>query len=211
MNRKDLANEIRGAGNGLRYADGPVFAISLIGDDQSPKCPINKLTTSDWKIIRTASTCSTCEAVASKKDIELCEEWADCYQSFARLIWPCINHAEWCPAEPYIPVHKAASKRFEKIKAKFDAKRRAWAEKKAKMTPAELKAHRRKQRKAREDRALARLAEAYKASKQAFEEQDRQAARKRKAKKAKAAVKNAKKKPAKKKPAGKKPTKRKRR
>jgi hypothetical protein len=102
----------------------------------------------DELIVTMAATCSTCDAVASKIDIELAEEWADCYQAYARLIWPCIEHEEWCFGEPYIPVSKSASRRFKKIKEKFDAKRKAWAEAKAKMTPDELEARREARREA---------------------------------------------------------------
>jgi len=214
MKREALADEIRGAGNAVRFADGPV----LIGRTENGKMkilhsPEGKLGLPDEEIIRMAATCSTCEAVASKGDIELAGEWADCYQSFARFIWPCINHEKGCPAKPYISVSTSASKRFQKIKAKFDAKRQAWAERKAKMTPEELKAHQRDRQKAREGRELVAFAEMLKKALKAFEEQESQAARKPKAKKAQPAkqTKKAKKKPAKKKPAEKKPTKRKRR
>jgi hypothetical protein len=102
----------------------------------------------DDLIVTMAATCSTCDAVASKIDIELAEGMADCYQAYARLIWPCIDHEEWCSGEPYIPVSKSASKRFKKIKETFDAKRKARADAKAKMTPDELKAHREANREA---------------------------------------------------------------
>jgi hypothetical protein len=214
MKREDLANEIRGAGHALRYADGPVFASSWIGGEaQSLHSPVNKLKTPDSTIILMASTCSECDAVASKIDRTLAEDWADCYQSFARLIWPCITHEEECTAKPYIPVSKSASKRFHKLKAKFDAKRKAWAEKKAKMTPEELEAHRHSRRRTREEKEKKYWAEVLSSATQALQKQARRATRKSTAKKAKPATKSkkAKKKPAGKKPAGKKPTKRKRR
>ncbi|MEI7601882.1 MAG: hypothetical protein WCJ41_21530 [Aestuariivirga sp.] len=141
MKREDLANEIRGAGMALRYADGPVTVTSFRGSKTiSHHSAVNKLKMPDELIVTMAATCSTCDAVASKMDIELAEEWADCYQAYARLIWPCIDHEEWCFGEPYIPVSKSASRRFRKIKEKFDAKRKARADAKAKMTPDELKA-----------------------------------------------------------------------
>lgn len=124
MNRKDLADEIRGAGFALRYADGPVVGVKVRnGKRRALESPRHRLMLSDWKLIRTASTCSDCRAVASKSDIELAEQWADCYQSFARLIWPCIDHASYCGAEPYIPVSEDASKYFAKVKAQFERKR----------------------------------------------------------------------------------------
>lgn len=135
MNRKNLADEIRGAGFAVRYADGPVIG-GMWGDDddfEALESPASKLETPDWTVIRRASTCSECEAVASKVDIELAEAWADCYQSFARLIWPCIDHEPECEAEPYLPVSEKASKVFKQLKAKFQAKRKEmWAELEAK-------------------------------------------------------------------------------
>jgi hypothetical protein len=141
VKREDLANEIRGAGMALRFADGPVTVTSFRRSKTiSHHSAVNKLKMPDELIVTMAATCSTCDAVASKIDIELAEEWADCYQAYARLIWPCIDHEEWCFGKPYIPVSKSASKRFRKIKEKFDAKRKARADAKAKMTPDELKA-----------------------------------------------------------------------
>jgi hypothetical protein len=136
MKRKDLANEIRGAGFGLRYADGPATMTSRVGNRLvSHHSPKSKLRMPDAMIIGLAASCSTCEVVASVEDIELATEWADCYQSFARLIWPCIPHKKRCPAKPYIPVSKSAVRYFQKAKAEFDAKRKARAEARAKMTP----------------------------------------------------------------------------
>ena len=141
MKREELANEIRGAGHALRYADGPVTCTSFGGGKtRSHHSPVGKLKMPDELIVTMAATCSTCDAVASKIDIELAEEWADCYQAYARLIWPCIDHEEWCLGEPYIPISKSASKRFRRIKEKFDAKRKAQADAKAKMTSDEPKA-----------------------------------------------------------------------
>lgn len=126
MDRAKLADEIRGAGNAVRFADGPVIGGSWRnGKFRSMHSPRAKIKTPDWKVIRTASTCHTCDAVASKKDRELAQEWADCYQSFARLIWPCINHDPDCIAEPYISVSEQASAWFAKLKSKFEARRKA--------------------------------------------------------------------------------------
>lgn len=213
MKREDLANEIRGAGHALRYADGPVTYTSFRGGKvRSRHSPVSKLKTPDEQIVTMAATCSTCEAAASKIDIELAEEWADCYQAYARLIWPCIDHEEWCPAEPYIPVSKSASKRFKKIKEKFDAKRKAWADAKAKMTPGELKAHLEARREAR----LKRKNDAAKVKKVAnkgMQEPEKKKAPVSKAKKSKPAKKasSVRKKTSPKKPSGKKPPKRKKR
>jgi hypothetical protein len=126
MDRKKLADEIRAAGFGFRYADGPTFIISSIrGKPKSLHSPRNKARTSDSHIIRMASSCSECGAVASESDQEIAEQLADCYQSFARLIWPCIDHSRCCLAEPYIPVSRKASRAFAKVKARFDAERKA--------------------------------------------------------------------------------------
>lgn len=214
MKREDLANELRGVGNGLRYADGPVAAVTGIGNSvRSLHSPANKLKTPDWKIVRMAATCSVCDAVASKADIELAEEWADCYQSFARLIWPCIDHEKHCFARPYISVSRAVSKQFQKIRAKFEAKRKARAEARSKMTPDELASHDEKRREAREKREaedwkiyLTRL----KAAIEKEDKQGRASARKPAAKKSRPS-KKVKKKPAPKKPTKKKSGKRKKR
>lgn len=126
MDRAKLADEIRGAGNAARFADGPVIGGSWKnGKFVAIHSARTKIKTPDWKVIRMASTCSTCDAVASKSDRELAQEWADCYQSFARLIWPCINHEDDCIAEPYISVSESASARFATLKAKFEAQRKA--------------------------------------------------------------------------------------
>lgn len=126
MKREDLANEIRSAGNAVRFADGPVIGGSFRnGKFVAMHSARAKLKTPDWKVIRQASTCSECDAVASKRDRELAQEMADCYQSFARLIWPCIDHAEYCTAEPYISVSESAGARFAKLKEKFEAQRQA--------------------------------------------------------------------------------------
>lgn len=122
MNRKDLANEIRAAGFALRYADGPVVRFSLRdGEVKGANQALRKLRASDAKIIRMAAKCSECDAVASEYDVTFAEAAADCYQSFARLIWPCIDHAPGCRATPYLPVSERAAKSFAKIKAKFEA------------------------------------------------------------------------------------------
>jgi hypothetical protein len=124
MKRHDLANEIRGVGHGLRYADGPVFGIRHIdGKRMATNSPQNKLATSDLTIIRMAATCFECLAEAPMFDIEFAEEVADCYQSFARLIWPCIDHEEGCGAVPHISVSEHAQSHFAKVKAEFDRRR----------------------------------------------------------------------------------------
>jgi hypothetical protein len=122
MERKKLAHEIRSAGFALRYADGPVMRFSF-RDGQAKKTnqSLRKLRSSDAKIISLASTCSQCDAVASHYDIEFATDAADCYQSFARLIWPCIDHDPVCDAEPYLSVSGKATKSFAKVKARFDA------------------------------------------------------------------------------------------
>jgi len=126
MNRKELADEIRGAGFGLRFADGPVAIVTPVrGKARSLNSPRNKLRISDFDIIQMASSCSECGAVASASDRELAEQWANSYQSFARLIWPCIDHAPCCESTPYIPVSRKASKSFAKTKARFEAEREA--------------------------------------------------------------------------------------
>lgn len=214
MRREDLANELRGVGNGLRYADGPVAVITGFGNSmRSLNSPINKLKTSDWKIVRMAATCSTCDAVASKADIELAEDWADCYQSFARLIWPCIDHQKGCPAEPYISVSKSVSKQFQKIKAKFEAKRQARAEARSKMTPDELAAHDKARREAREKREVEDWAIHIAQLKAALKKHEKQARRstRKPAKKKSKPSKKVKKKPAPKKLTKKKSAKRKKR
>lgn len=214
MKREDLANELRGVGNGLRYADGPVAAVTGIGNSvRSLHSPTNKLKTSDWKIVCMAATCSTCDAVASKADIELAEEWADCYQSFARLIWPCIDHEKHCFARPYISVSKSVSKQFQKIKAKFEAKRQARAEARSKMTPDELASHDERRREVREKRKAKDWAIHIARLKAAIEKEEKQgltSTRKPAAKKSKPS-KKAKKTPAPKKPTKKKSAKRKKR
>lgn len=136
MDRKKLADEIRSAGNALRYADGPVIGGGWRGGKfRSLHSPMRKLKTPDALIIRMASTCSTCDASASKRDRETVEQMADCYQSFARLIWPCINHEPYCEAQPYIPVHEGAAKAISKAKEKLEARRKAKeAEKAANVT-----------------------------------------------------------------------------
>lgn len=153
MDRESLAHEIRSAGNAIRFADGPVIRFETVnGIVRNANQGIRKLKLPDAEIIRNAATCSTCDAEASQFDIEFATESADCYQSFARLIWPCISHQKGCPAQPCISVWRAASKRFQRIKAKFDAKRQAWAEARGRMTSEELEADRKSRRKARKAR-----------------------------------------------------------
>jgi len=126
MKPKDLADEIRGAGLTLRYADGPVVGIRTErGKRRRLESPGRKLRLPDWQIIRFAATCSTCDAVATEYDIEFAQDAADCYQSFARMIWPCIAHKHYCEAEPYLPVSKKSMRMFARVKARFEVKRRA--------------------------------------------------------------------------------------
>jgi hypothetical protein len=136
MDRKKLADEIRGAGNALRFADGPVIGGGWRdGKFRAIHSPTRKLKTPDVLIIRMASTCSTCDASASKRDREAVEQMADCYQSFARLIWPCIDHKPYCNAQPYIPVNEKAAEAIMKAKGKLEARLRAKeADKAAKVT-----------------------------------------------------------------------------
>jgi DNA replication initiation complex subunit (GINS family) len=135
------------------------------------------------------------------------------YQAYARPIWPCIDHEEWCPAEPYIPVSKSATKRFKRIKEKFDAKRKAWADAKAKMTPDELKAHLKARREARRKKKNDAAAKMKKVANQGMQEPGRKRAPVSKAKKSKPAKKTSsvKKMTSPKKPSGKKPPRRKKR
>lgn len=126
MKQNDLADEIRGAGLALRYADGPVVGVRTErGKRRRLESPGRKLRSPDWLIIRYAATCSTCDAVATENDIEFAQDAADCYQSFARLIWPCIAHEQYCKAKPYLRVSKKSMRMFAKVKARFEAKRRA--------------------------------------------------------------------------------------
>ena len=209
MDRKTLAHEIRSAGNAIRFADGPVIRFTTVnGIVRNANQGIRKLKLPDEEIIRYAATCSTCDAEASQFDIEFAAEIADCYQSFARLIWPCISHQKECPAQPYISVSKAASKQFQKIKDKFDARRQAWAEAKAKMTPEELQADRRSRRNARKAREKEFWEGVLSQAQKALKQQEELNSLKPKTKKAKPA-KKLKKTPAKKKSAKKKSTKRK--
>ena len=124
MKREDLADEIRGAGNAVRFADGPVLiGRSVRGKTKILHSPQGKLGVSDEEIIRMAATCSTCDASATQFDVEFAEAVADCYRSFARLIWPCIDHAKDCEAEPYLPVHEGPMQAFAKVKAAFEKRR----------------------------------------------------------------------------------------
>lgn len=126
MNRKKLADEIRAAGTGLRFADGPVFvSMRQSGRMTSLNSPKSKTGFSDRQIIRIAATCSACDAFASKVDRELAEMMADSYPSFARLIWLCIDHESSCEATPCTSVSEVASKQFAAAKARFEASRRA--------------------------------------------------------------------------------------
>ena len=129
MNRNDLANEIRGAGFALRYADGPVIGqIVRNGKPKNLHSVQRKLKLSDWDIIEMAATCSSCDEKASQFDIGFAEDVADCYQSFARMIWPCIDHEPGCPAKPYISVSGKSQRSFARLKAKFEEMQRVRAE-----------------------------------------------------------------------------------
>lgn len=124
MNREELADEIRGAGAAVRFADGPVLSMRRIkGKPTVLHSWEGKLKVPDEEIIRMAATCFTCDAAASAFDIEFASDVADCYRSFARLIWPCIDHEEYCSAEPYLPVHEGSQKDFAKVKAEFEKRR----------------------------------------------------------------------------------------
>jgi hypothetical protein len=145
MDRKELADEIRGAGYALRFADGPVVGIrTLKGKRMHLESPEHKILTCDAEIIRIAATCSTCDAVASKFDIQFAADIADCYRSFARLIWPCIDHDDYCKAEPYLPVSEDARTDFAKMKADFMRRRKQMQQKlvaeKAKKSAKKLRA-----------------------------------------------------------------------
>ena len=132
MKPKDLADEIRGAGAGFRFADGPVIIASIgKGKGRSDTSEKVKMQLPDFQIIGMAASCSTCEQVASEFDVDFAAESADCYQSFARLIWPCIDHVEGCPAEPYLPVHEGPKRSFVKVKAEFERLREEGLEKAA--------------------------------------------------------------------------------
>jgi hypothetical protein len=125
VKRENLADEIRGAGAAVRFADGPVLIMRRIkGKPTVVHSWQGKLKVPDEEIIRMAATCSTCDAAASAFDIEFASDVADCYRSFARLIWPCIDHEEGCEAEPYLPVHEGSQKDFAKVKAEFEKRRR---------------------------------------------------------------------------------------
>jgi len=125
MDRKQLADEIRGAGMAMRYADGPVIGFKAGKSLRATHSPREKLQTPDLEIIRRASTCFTCDARASDFDIEFVEQMAGDYQGFARLIWPCIKHEPWCPAEPYISISEEAAEILAKARKKYEAQLKA--------------------------------------------------------------------------------------
>lgn len=104
-------------------------------------------------------------------------------------IWPCIDHEDYCDAEPYLPVSESASKRFKEVKARFNAKRKAWADAKAKMTPEELKSYLDARRDTRIKREADALAEANKAAQKGLQKSKRRDARSPKVQKAKKASK----------------------
>lgn len=131
MDRKKLAEEIRGAGLAIRYLDGPVLEWRPGKRPKAMHTPQGKLKTSDLEIIRMASTCHTCDAYASDSDIEFVESMADDYQGFARLIWPSVKHQPWCPAEPYISISEEAAEILATARKKFEAQLKAKEAKKA--------------------------------------------------------------------------------
>lgn len=127
MNRKDLAEEIRGAGFALRYADGPVIRSSLKSKKPVSKQIRNrKLKESDWTIIRRASTCFTCKKRASESNIEEAVEMASDYKSFARQIWMALEHRDYCDYyeadSPYMAVSEEAKTKFAKARKKYTRK-----------------------------------------------------------------------------------------
>lgn len=135
MNRKDLAEEIRGAGFALRYADGPVIGGSLkIKKPVSKQIKNRKLKESDWTTIRRASTCFTCRKRASDSNIEEAIEMASDYKSFARQIWMALTHREYCEYyeadSPYMEVSEEAKAKFAEARKKRTKK----IEKKAQKT-----------------------------------------------------------------------------
>ena len=131
MNREELAEEIRGAGFALRYADGPVIGGSLKSKKSAAtQSTRRKLKESDWVIVRRASTCHTCGRRASDTDIEFAESMASNYQDFGRLIWLCIKHTRGCDSVSGITVSEEATKAFAKARKKWERKTEERAKKK---------------------------------------------------------------------------------
>lgn len=127
MNREDLAEEIRGAGFALRYADGPVIGGSFTSKKPFRKQIKNrKLKESDWMIIQRASTCFTCGERASDSDINEAIDMATSYKDFARQIWMSCEHDEDCDHyeadPPYMSVSDEAKEKFAKARKKFTRK-----------------------------------------------------------------------------------------
>lgn len=131
MNRQDLAEQIRGAGFALRYADGPVIGGSF--NSTTPffkQMPTRKLKESDGVVVRRAATCHNCGKRASDSDIKEAIEMASDYRSFARQIWMAINHRDDCDAEPYMPVSEKAKRSTAKLRWKQTQKAKEQAKKK---------------------------------------------------------------------------------
>ena len=131
MKREDLAEQIRGAGFALRYADGPVIGGSF--NNMTPvfkQMTTRKLRESDGVVVRRASTCHTCSKRASVSDIEEAIEMASDYRSFARQIWIAINHHDDCDAEAYMPVSDKAKRSVAKARFKQAKKAKPKAKKK---------------------------------------------------------------------------------
>jgi len=120
MKREDLADEIRGAGFALRYADGPVVGGSFSSKRSTAKqIERRKLKESDLVVIRRASTCFNCEGRASDIDIEFTETMASNYKDFGKLIWLCIDHDIDCDSVSDISVSEKAGRKFLESKEKW--------------------------------------------------------------------------------------------
>jgi len=202
MDRKKLAEEIRGAGSAIRYLDGPVLEWRPGKPQKAMHTPQEKIKTSDLDIIRMASTCHTCDAYASDSDIEFVESMADDYQGFARLIWPSVKHQPWCPAEPYIFISEEAAEILAKARKKYEARLIAKEAQKAakllrgpKATPEKKKLQEKEAEKAA--KKIASLEAELEAARKALQKQNRRVTKKAVRKKPT----KAKKKPAKKKKA----------
>lgn len=125
MDAAKLADEIRGSDRGVRYANEvtPVVRVTTGSKVKVMHSPETKLLTSDADIIRRASTCSECMAQASAADIKSCTAKADCYTTYAKLVWPFIKHTQWCPCtrRPAIRIDPAAAKEYTQFKTAFEA------------------------------------------------------------------------------------------
>lgn len=114
MLRKQLAKELR-KGHLWQYADDRVAKISFRDPNSTDKAKA-----SDWDLVLAASTCYTCDGEASKEDIVRAEKSARGYESFEKLIWPCIEHERGCRAKPYSQgIGKLVAKEQAKIKAEM--------------------------------------------------------------------------------------------